>query len=54
MSINPAKIHKDLTKFVSTSKLDNPAEMKNALDKSIQALAVLLDKKDTKDRLNRY
>ena len=54
MSVNPAKIHKDLTKFASSSKLDKPAELKNALEKSMQALSVLLDKKDTKDRHTRY
>ena len=53
MSVNPAKIQKDLAKFVSSSKLDNPVELKNALDKSMQALTVLLDKKDVKDRQNR-
>ena len=53
MSVNPAKIHKDLTKFVSTSKLDNPADLKIALEKSMTALSILLDKKDHKDRQNR-
>ena len=53
MSVNPAKIQKDLAKFVASSKLDNPVELKNALDKSMQALTVLLDKKDVKDRQNR-
>ena len=54
MTVNPAKVHKDLTKFATTSKLDNPAELKNALEKSMQALSFLLEKKDAKDRLNRY
>ena len=54
MSINPAKIQKDLVKFAASSKLDNPAELKSALDKSMQALSVLLEKKDVKDRQNRY
>ena len=54
MSVNPAKIHKDLTKFVSTSKLDNPAEIKIALEKSIAALSILLDKRDHKERQSRY